>query len=106
MQPGKCRQVRGAQLFVAIIDEVQIFDQQVMAQRLVTDQRLHLGQRRRADDSASRRLALALLGGSDRGHGYQGLIHRSHSIKVVAYPVTMKIYNTSSLSHPRCGQPI
>ena len=50
-----------AELLVAIIDQVQIFDEQVMPQRTGTDQRLHFGQRRLVHNPAAGSLALALL---------------------------------------------
>ena len=55
------RQVRGRQVAEAVLDLVQVLDQQVALARLVAEQALHVGERGRVDAAALRGLALALL---------------------------------------------
>ena len=57
---GERREVGRAQVAEAILQLVQVFDQEVASARLVTEQLEHLGTRLRVDAPAARRLALAL----------------------------------------------
>ena len=69
---GERREVDRAQVAEAILQLVQVFDQEIASARLVTEQLEHLSTRLRVDAPAARRLALALARrclGNDRDDG-------------------------------------
>ncbi|SRR5260221_2648485 len=59
--PGERREMRGREMPVAVLDAVQVLDQQIGAARRVTEQRLNLIQRLGIDLSALQRTARPLL---------------------------------------------
>ena len=58
---GERREMRGGEMTVAILDEMQMLDQQIAPARLVAEQRAHLVEGRRIDLAALRRAARAVL---------------------------------------------
>ncbi len=71
-------QVGRAQLAVAVIDSMQVFDEQVVPKRRA-EHGLHLGERLRIDSAAFRPLPLALLGGARGRNGDDRFIQHMHS---------------------------
>ena len=67
-------QMRRAQLAVAVVDAVQVFDQPIAPQRLILQQRAHLGERLGIDAPALRGLALALPIGRRQHNGNGGVV--------------------------------
>ena len=53
---GERREMRGGEMAVAVLDQMQVLDQQIAPARLVAEQRAHLVERRRIDLAALRRL--------------------------------------------------
>ena len=58
---GERREMRGGEMPVAVLDEMQMLDQQIAPARPVAEQRAHLVERRRVDLAALRRLRRAAL---------------------------------------------
>ncbi len=56
----QCRQMRRRQMAQCVLQPMQVFDQQFAAARRISQQALHLGQRRRVHTPPLRRLPLAL----------------------------------------------
>ena len=58
---GERRKMRGGEMAVFVLDEMQMLDQQVAPARPVAEQRAHFVERRRIDLAALRRLARPAL---------------------------------------------
>ena len=56
---GERREMRGGEMAVAVLDQMQMLDQQIAPARSVAEQRAHLVERRRIDLAAFRRLRRA-----------------------------------------------
>ncbi len=102
---GERREVRRAEAPVAVLDLVQVLDQQVAPPRRVAEQRTHLGERRRIDAPAARRFALALAArpfGSDRD---DGAVHgrRGPGLRVAARASPRRVPIGTSHRAPRPG---
>jgi hypothetical protein len=69
------RHVRGADAVEAVLDLVQVLDEQVALARRVAKQVLHFLQCLRIDAAATRRFALALARCALRGDGDDGVVH-------------------------------
>jgi len=72
---GQRRQMAGAQLAVAVVDAMQVFDQQFAPARRVPQQCAHLGQRGGIDAPALGLLAPAFARGRRRDDGNDFLVH-------------------------------
>ena len=73
--PRRAPRVRGGEVAVAVLDPVQVLDQQVAPPRLLAEQRAHLGERRAVDAAALRRGPDFLESRIGRGH-LQPVVHR------------------------------
>ena len=63
------REMRGREMAVAVLDEMQVLDQQIAPARPVAEQRTHLVERRRIDLAAFRRLRRAALASGSIARG-------------------------------------
>ena len=67
-------EMTGGEMAVAVLDPVQMLDEQIASPRCITEQRTHLGERRAVDSAAFRRGTD--LGIADRRGHLQPVVHR------------------------------